>query len=115
MKERAGIQSVEVGQIEAAKALGMSRYQRFRLIVFPQAIRIMLPPLAGVLVSLIKHSAIVSTIAIFDLTNAARDVIAETFMSFEIWLTVAAMYLVMTISLSVAISRLEQRMKRKKF
>src|SRR5882724_138255 len=105
---RAGIEAVQRGQWDAARSLGLSLAQTYRLVVLPQAVQMMLPPMAGLFVSLIKHSAIVSTIAIFDLTNEARNVIAETFMSFEIWLTVAAMYLVLTISLSVAISRLEQ-------
>jgi polar amino acid transport system permease protein len=112
---RAGIEAVQRGQWDAARSLGLSLAQTYRLVVLPQAVQMMLPPMAGLFVSLIKHSAIVSTIAIFDLTNEARNVIAETFMSFEIWLTVAAMYLVLTISLSVAISRFEQRLKRKKF
>ena len=66
----------------------------------PQALPLMLPPLTNAVVNLIKNSAIVSTIAIFDLTTEGRNVIADTFMSFEIWFTVAAIYLVLTISLS---------------
>lgn len=112
---RAGIEAVHRSQWDAARSLGLSLAQTYRLVVLPQAIQMMLPPMAGLFVSLIKHSAIVSTIAIFDLTNEARNVISETFMSFEIWLTTAAIYLVLTISLSVAISRLELRFKRKKF
>jgi len=112
---RAGIEAVPRGQWDAARSLGLSLAKTYRFVVLPQAVQMMLPPMAGLFVSLIKHSAIVSTIAIFDLTNEARNVISDTFMSFEIWLTVAAMYLVLTISLSVAISRLEHRLKRKKF
>lgn len=107
---RAGILSIGQGQWDAASALGLSRARAYRLIVLPQALRIMLPPLAGVLVSLIKHSAIVSVIAIFDLTNEARNVISDTFMSFEIWFTVAAIYLVITVSLSLSIGILERRL-----
>jgi polar amino acid transport system permease protein len=112
---RAGIEAVHRSQWDAARSLGLTQAQTYRLVVLPQAIQMMLPPMAGLFVSLIKHSAIVSTIAIFDLTNEARNVISETFMSFEIWLTTAAIYLVLTISLSVAISRLELRFKRKKY
>lgn len=112
---RAGIEAVHRSQWDAARSLGLSLAQTYRFVVLPQAIQMMLPPMAGLFVSLIKHSAIVSTIAIFDLTNEARNVISETFMSFEIWLTTAAIYLVLTISLSVAISRLELRFKRKKY
>jgi polar amino acid transport system permease protein len=71
-----------------------------RLVVLPQALPLMIPPLTGVLVNLVKHSAIVSTIAIADLTTEGRNLISDTFMSFEIWLTVAGMYLVITVSLS---------------
>ncbi|MBP6852844.1 MAG: nickel transporter, partial [Rhodoferax sp.] len=74
-----------------------------------QAVPLMLPPLGGVLVNLVKHSAIVSVIAVFDLTTQARTVVADTFMAFEIWLTAAAMYLVMTITLTLAVSWLEKR------
>lgn len=107
---RAGILSIGRGQWDAAFALGLRPLQCYRLVVLPQAVRMMLPPLAGVLVSLIKHSAIVSVIAIFDLTNEARNVISDTFMSFEIWFAVAAVYLAVTVSLSAAIGLLERRL-----
>ena len=74
----------------------------------------MLPPLAGQAVSLIKDSSIVSVIAVFDLTNEGRTIISDTFMSFEIWFTVAAIYLVLTLSLSGLASRLERRVARYK-
>lgn len=107
---RAGIQSIGRGQWDAAAAVGLTRAQSYRLVVLPQAIRLMLPPLAGVLVSLVKHSAIVSVIAVFDLTNEARNIISDTFMSFEIWFTVAAIYLAITVSLSAGIGVLERRL-----
>jgi polar amino acid transport system permease protein len=68
--------------------------------------------MTGLAVSLVKHSAIVSVIAIFDLTNEARNAIADTFMTFEIWLTTAAIYLVITISLSVLVGHLEKASNR---
>ena len=71
----------------------------------------MLPPLTSAIVNLIKNSAIVSTIAIFDLTTEGRNVIADTFMSFEIWFTVAAIYLVLTISLSAVVDVMEKRIR----
>lgn len=107
---RGGILSIGRGQWDAAAALGLSRALSYRLVVLPQALRMMLPPLAGVLVSLVKHSAIVSVIAVFDLTNEARNVISDTFMSFEIWFTVAAIYLAITVSLSAGIGVLERRL-----
>jgi polar amino acid transport system permease protein len=111
---RAGILSVPKGQWEAADSLGLNAIAKYRLVVLPQALQLMLPPLTGLAVSLIKNSSIVSVIAVFDLTNEGRNVIADTFMSFEIWFTVAAIYLVFTISLSTLVGRLEQRIKRRR-
>ena len=109
---RGGILSVRKGQVEASESLGLSRAATYRYIILPQALPIILPPLAGILVNLIKHSAIVSVIAVFDLTTSGLDIISETFMAFEIWITVAAIYLGITISLSIVISRFERYMKR---
>ena len=110
---RAGINSVPRGQWEASASVGLSRAQTYRFVVLPQAVLLMLPPMTGVLINLIKHSAIVSVIAVFELTTEGRNVISDTFMSFEVWLTVAAMYLVITCSLSVLVSYLERRVKPK--
>ena len=110
---RAGINSVARGQWEAAASVGLSRRDTYRYVILPQAVPLMLPPMTGVLINLIKHSAIVSVIAVFDLTTEGRNVIADTFMSFEVWLTVAAMYLVITCTLSVFVSYLEHRVARK--
>ena len=110
---RAGIESVPKGQWEAARTLALSRYQTYRHVVLPQALRFVLPPLTGVAVSLIKGSAIASVVAIFDLTTEGRDLISETFMTFEIWFTVAALYLVLTTSLSFLVSHLERRLAAK--
>lgn len=107
---RAAIVAVARGQWEAATSLGLTRIDLYRYVVLPQALPLMLPPLTGVLVNLVKHSSIVSVIAIFDLTNEGRSVAADTFMSFEVWLTVAALYLVVTISLSLAAAWLERRL-----
>ncbi|MCB1971878.1 MAG: amino acid ABC transporter permease [Geminicoccaceae bacterium] len=106
---RGGILSVPRGQWEGAAALGLRPWQVQARVVLPQAIPIMLPPLTSAIVNLIKDSAIVSTIAIFDLTTEGRNVVADTFMSFEIWFTVAAIYLVLTISLSLLAAWLERR------
>ena len=108
---RGGIMAVRKGQWESAWALGLSRGAAYRFIVLPQALRVILPPLAGLGVSLIKHSAIVSVIAVFDLTNEGRNVISDTFMTFEIWLTVAALYLCVTVLLSLGVGLLERRLK----
>jgi len=108
---RGGIAAVPRGQWEAGWALGLSRAACYRTIVVPQALRLILPPLAGLSISLVKHSAIVSVIAIFDLTNEGRNIISDTFMTFEIWLTVAALYLLVTVTLSLAVQGLERRLK----
>lgn len=108
---RAGIVSIYRGQWEASYSLGLSTTQTYRYIILPQAFRRMLPPLTSQAVSLIKDSALVSTIAIYDLTMQGRAVIAETFMTFEIWFTVAAIYLVITILLSSLVTLMEKRMQ----
>lgn len=107
---RAGIEALPAGQWEAADALGLSRYATYRCVILPQAIRLILPPLTGLAVSLIKHSALVSVIAVADLTTEGRNLIADTFMTFEIWFTVAALYLALTISLSLVVGWLERRL-----
>ncbi len=109
---RGGILSVPKGQWEAAASVGLTSQDVYRQVVLPQALPLMLPPLTSAIVNLIKNSAIVSTIAIFDLTTEGRNVIADTFMSFEIWFTVAGIYLVLTLSLSAVVDILEKRVRR---
>lgn len=106
---RAGINAVAIGQWEAAKSIGMSKGQAYRFIILPQSIKFMLPPVLGEAVHLIKSSAIVSVIAVAELTTIGRDLISYTYMSFEIWFTIAAAYLVVTLILSVFVSLLEKR------
>ncbi|HRE55185.1 MAG TPA: amino acid ABC transporter permease [Candidatus Competibacter sp.] len=106
---RAGIEAVPRGQWEAANALGLSRSAVYRRVILPQAVRVVLPPLTGLGVSLIKHSALVSVIAVADLTTEGRNLIADTFMTFELWFTVAALYLALTTSLSLLVGWLERR------
>lgn len=108
---RAGINSVTRGQWEAAATVGLTRGQAYRYVILPQAVPLMLPPLTGILVNLIKHSAILSFVAVFELTTEARNLIADTFLSFEVWFVVGGMYLVMTISLSTLVALLERRIR----
>ncbi len=108
---RGGILSVSKGQWEGAKSIGLTVFSSYRYIILPQALPIMLPPLTSILINLIKNSSIVSVIAIFDLTTEGRNLIADTFMSFEIWITVAAIYLILTVSLSLLVSFIENRCK----
>lgn len=109
---RAGLQSVPRGQVEAGKAIGLTPADRFRYIVLPQAIPLILPPMTGLIISLIKHSAIVSVIALEEMTTAGLNIISDTFMAFEIWFTVAAIYLAITVSLSFFVSTFESRARR---
>lgn len=95
--------------MEASKSLGMTPYAMYRHIILPQAIKRILPPLTSQAVSLIKDSALVSTVAIMDLTQRGRMIDAETFLTFEIWFTVAAIYLVITLILSGVVRFLEAR------
>jgi len=107
---RAGIQSIGRGQMEAARSLGMSVLQAMTHIILPQALKRILPPLAGQFISLIKDSSLVSVIAITDLTKSGREIITSTFATFEVWLTVAAMYLVVTSLLSQLVFYMERRL-----
>ncbi|WP_231582078.1 amino acid ABC transporter permease [Puniceibacterium sp. IMCC21224] len=106
---RAGINAVARGQWEAATSIGMSRAQAYRYIILPQSVRFMLPPMTGEVVHMIKSSAIVSVIAVAELTTMGRNIISDTYMSFEIWFTVAAIYMVVTLVLSIGVSRIEKR------
>ena len=108
---RAGIVSIARGQWEAAHSLGLSTFHTYRHIVLPQAIRYILPPLTSQAVALIKDSALVSTIAIYDLTMQGQIIISETFLTFEIWFTVAAIYLVLTVVLSTMADIMAYRLK----
>jgi polar amino acid transport system permease protein len=105
---RAGIVAIAREQWEGAFSLGLGRWQVYRLVILPQAIRKMLPPLTGQAVSLVKDSALVSTIAIYDLTMRGQEIIAETYLVFEIWFTVAILYLLLTVSLSTFAAAMEK-------
>lgn len=110
---RAGIQSVDPGQIEAAKALGLTRYQRFRLIILPQAIRTILPPLGNDFVAMVKDSSLVSVLGVADITQMGKVYASGSFRFFETYSMVAYVYLVLTIGLSLALRGLERRMRGK--
>jgi polar amino acid transport system permease protein len=105
---RAGILSIHKGQWEAAYGIGLNRWNTYRHVILPQAIRHMLPPLTSQAVSLIKDSALVSTIAIYDLTMQGEQIIADTYMVFEVWFTIAAIYLIMTATLSIVVNMMEK-------
>lgn len=106
---RAGIQSIHKGQMEAARSLGMNYPQAMRYIILPQAFKRILPPLAGQFISLIKDSSLVGVIALVELTRAGREIGTSTFNYFEVFFTVAALYLILTFSLSMVVQYLERR------
>lgn len=108
---RAGLQSVPQGQIEAAQALGLSGWQRFRLIVLPQAFRLILPPLGNDFVAMVKDSSLVSVLGVADITQLAKVTAAGNFRYFETYNVAALLYLVMTIGLSLVLRRIEVRMR----
>lgn len=109
---RAGIQEVDKGQIEAAKALGLSNWHRFRLIILPQAMRKILPPLGNDLIAMIKDSALVSVLGVQDITQLGKVYSSSTFQFFETYNVVAFMYLVLTLSLSLLIRAFENHLRR---
>lgn len=106
---RAGFNNLAKGQFEAAQSLGLSKYASYRYVILPQVLTKILPPLTNEVVSLVKNSSIVSVMAIFDLTTQGRNIVSETAMPFEIWFTVAAMYLLLTMVLSAIAAWLEHR------
>ena len=109
---RAGILSVDEGQIEAAKALGLTPVQRFRFIVLPQAIRTILPPLGNDFIAMIKDSSLVSVLGVADLTQMGKVYASGSFRFFETYSIVAYVYLLLTVGLSLALRALEKRLRR---
>lgn len=110
---RAGFQSIDEGQIEAAMSLGLSRYQRFRLIVLPQAIKVIFPPLSNDFVAMVKDSSLVSVLGVADISQAGKIYASGSFRFFETYSIVAYIYLILTIGLSLVLRRLEKRMREK--
>lgn len=106
---RGGIVSIHKGQWESAYSLGLSVFDTYRFIILPQTFMQILPPLASQSISLIKDSALVSTIAIYDLTMVGQEIVSRTFLSFEVWFTVAIIYLIITVPVSVLIHTVERR------
>lgn len=105
---RAGIQSVPKGQREAARAIGMSRFQEMRYVIMPQALSKVVPPMANQFISLIKDSSIISLISVQELTYKTVELVASTRMIFEAWLTTAAFYFILCFGLSMLFRRLEK-------
>ena len=106
---RAGIQSVDKGQMEAGRSLGLSWGQTMQYVILPQAFKHVIPPLGNEFISMTKETSLVSVIGFEELTRRGQLIIAKTYGSFEIWITVAAIYLVMTFGIARLVSYLERR------
>ena len=110
---RAGIQAIDEGQMEAGRSLGMSWVQTMRYIIVPQAFKNVIPPLGNEFIALLKDSSLVSVIGFEELTRRGQLIIARTYGSLEIWITVALIYLVMTLTISRVVSYMEKRLATK--
>ncbi len=110
---RAGIQAIDEGQMEAGRSLGMSWVQTMRYIIVPQAFKNVIPPLGNEFIALLKDSSLVSVIGFEELTRRGQLIIARTYGSLEIWITVAMIYLVMTLTISRLVSYMEKRLATK--
>jgi len=106
---RAGIEAIDTGQWDAARALGFTRRQQLFFVILPQALRMMLPPLANEFINTIKYSSIVSIISIQELTFQGLQVMASTQASIEVWLTITVIYLGLCLILSLGVHHLEKR------
>ena len=109
---RAGIESIDKGQVEAAKSTGLDDWQTMRYVVFPQALKRIIPPVTGQFVSLIKDSSLLSVISVRELTKASEVINATTYKTFEAYLPLAGLYLLLTYPLSYLTRRLEKRLTR---
>jgi len=106
---RAGIQSVHRGQSEASRSLGMTYFQSMRHVILPQALRRIIPPLAGQFISLIKDSSLLGIIAIRELTKATREIVTTSLQPFELFFVCALLYLILTFSFSMVLQYIERR------
>ncbi|HBC69598.1 MAG: amino acid ABC transporter permease [Duodenibacillus sp.] len=109
---RAGIQSIEIGQMRAGLSLGMNWSQTMRYIILPQAFKRIIPPLGNEFIAMLKDSSLVSVIGFEELTRSGQLIIAETYGSLEIWTAVAMLYLLMTLTITQLIALLERRYKK---
>lgn len=106
---RAGIQAIDQGQFEAGRSLGLSWWQTMYYIILPQAFHNILPPLGNESITMLKDSSLVSVIGFEELTRRGQLIIAQTYASFEIWMTVAALYLIMTLAIAKFVSFMEHK------
>ncbi len=106
---RGAIQSIDKGQMEAARSLGLSSSQSMRRVIIPQAFRRMLPPLGNEFIALIKESSLVSTIALYDLLRTGQQIISSTYRYSEVFLLVGLIYLLLTTIMSYIVRKIEKK------
>lgn len=109
---RAGIQSIDKGQMEAGRSLGLTWWETMRFIILPQAFKRIIPPLGNEFIAMLKDSSLVSVIGFEELTRKGQLIIARTYASLEIWLCVALMYLVMVLLVARGVAYLEKRYRK---
>ncbi|MCQ2373184.1 MAG: amino acid ABC transporter permease [Phascolarctobacterium sp.] len=108
---RGGIQSIDRGQMEAGRSLGLTWWQTMKFIIIPQAFKRIIPPMGNEFIAMLKDSSLVSVIGFEELTRRGQLIIARTYASFEVWLAVAFVYLIMTFAVSRLVGIMEKRMK----
>ena len=106
---RAGIQSIDKGQMEASRALGLNWFQAMRFVIMPQAFKRIIPPLGNEFIAMLKDSSLVSVIGFEELTRTGQLIISRTYAAVEIWIVVALLYLIMTLAISRFVALLEKR------
>lgn len=109
---RAGIQSIDKGQMEAGRSLGLTWWETMRFIILPQAFKRIIPPLGNEFIAMLKDSSLVSVIGFEELTRKGQLIISRTYASLEIWLCVALMYLVMVLLVARGVAYLEKRYRK---
>ena len=108
---RGAIQSIDKGQTEAGRSIGLTRFQTLLYIIWPQAFKRMIPPLGNQFIISLKDTSLLVVIGVGELTRQGQEIIAVNFRAFEVWLTVALMYLVMTMTLAKGLHFFERRLE----
>ncbi|MCF8106394.1 MAG: ABC transporter permease subunit [Desulfohalobiaceae bacterium] len=107
---RGAFQSIERGQTEAGRSIGLTHFQTMYYVIWPQAFRRMIPPLGNQFIISLKDTSLLVVVGVGELTRTGQEIIASNFRAFEVWLTVAIMYLIMTLSLSRVLNYIEKKM-----
>jgi glutamine transport system permease protein len=107
---RGAVQSINIGQYEAGRSIGLTRGQTMAFVIWPQAFKRMIPPLGNQFIISLKDTSLLVVIGVGELTRSGQEIIATNFRSFEIWLTVAIMYLVLTMTISKILAVVEDKL-----